>query len=42
MVGNDKKAFRGTTHGRCLHTSMTLYGCHNGSFSYIPKIQKNK
>jgi hypothetical protein len=20
----------------CLHTTVTLYGCHNGNFSYIP------
>jgi hypothetical protein len=22
--------------GGCLHTTVTLYGCHNGSFSCIP------
>jgi hypothetical protein len=25
---------------RCLHTTMTLYGCHNGSFFYSLGIRK--
>lgn len=26
----------------CLHTTVTLYGCHNSSLSCIPQMQENK
>ncbi len=38
-----------SSHGHCMHLIiwvfayyMTLYGCHNGSFSYIPWVQEKK